>query len=129
MRYLKRFAMLFSLLIVLYGASAIPAEAQRRVAVRRPVAVYHQPYWGGGFGWRYGGFGYDPYFYDPYLREQRDKYYAQQDVRDSRKELAKHQEKYYADGVITAKEQKELNENQKDYNKAVRKLNRYRDNY
>jgi len=119
MKYIKSFVMIFSLLLILFGASVISAEAQRRV-YRRPVIVY-QPYW--------DTWGYDPYYYDPYYREREQKYYLERSVRGNRNELEKHRQKYYADGVLSEKERRELADDEKDYNDSLRRLNQFRRNY
>ena len=120
MGYLKRSAMIFSLLLFLFGAMVTSSSAQRRP--HRPVIIYHDPFW-------YGGFGYDPYFYDPYYRERQQRYYLENRVEGNRNELEKHKQKFYADGVLTEKERKELADDQKDYDRSVRALNRYRRDY
>src|SRR5215467_272371 len=121
MRYLKRITAIISLMTALFIMGAINTQAQTRgrvIVVHRPV-IWHTGFWGYGY---YDPF-YDPYYYDPYLQAQREKYYLQEDVKDKRKDLAKHQEKYRSDGVLTAKEQEKLVKDQEKYNKAVRKLN------
>ena len=123
MRYLKRSAMILSLLLVIFGATAMSASAQRR-GFHRPVIVYHHPFWHGGFG-----YGYDPYFYDPYYQERQEKYYLESRVRGNENELEKHKQKYYADGVLTDKERRELADDEKDYNNSVRKLNQFHRHY
>jgi hypothetical protein len=112
--------MILSLLLVIFGASAMTASAQRR-GFHRPVIIYHHPF--------YGGFGYDPFFYDPYYQEMRERSYLESRVRGNENELEKHKQKYYADGVLTDKERRELADDEKDYNKSVRQLNRYRRDY
>jgi len=118
MRYLKRIAAIIPLMAALFVMGAINTQAQTRVrrvvVVQRPIFFHH-------FGF-YDPF-YDPYYYDPYLQAQREKYYLQEDVKDKRKDLAKHQEKYRSDGYLTPKEQEKLAKDQEKYNKAVRKLN------
>ena len=118
MRYLKRITAIISLMAALFVMGAINTQAQTRV---RRVVVVHRPIFFHHYGF-YDPF-YDPYYYDPYLQAQREKYYLQEDVKDKRKDLAKHQEKYRSDGVLTAKEQEKLVKDQEKYNKAVRKLN------
>jgi hypothetical protein len=117
MRYLKRSAIVLSLLLVLFGATAVTAEAQRRG--RRPVIiVQHNPFW--------NHWGYNPYYYDPYYSERQQRYYLENRVDGNLSELEKHKQKYYADGVLTDKERRELADDEKDYNNSVRQLNRYR---
>jgi hypothetical protein len=120
MRYLKRITAIISLMAALFvmGATNSQAQTRRVVIVHRPV-IWHTGFWGRGY---YDPF-YDPYYYDPYLQAQREKYYLEQDVKDKRKDLAKHQEKYRNDGYLTPKEQEKLAKDQEKYAKAVRKLN------
>ncbi|HEV7646212.1 MAG TPA: hypothetical protein VGO50_19920 [Pyrinomonadaceae bacterium] len=121
MRYLKRSAIVLSLLLVLFGATAVTAEAQRR-GYRRPVIIVNQnPFW---HGW-----GYNPYYYDPYYRERQQRDYLENRVDGNLNELEKHKQKYYADGVLTDKERRELADDEKDYNNSVRQLDRYHRRY
>jgi hypothetical protein len=126
MRYLKRITAIISLMAALFVMGALNAQAQARrvVVVHRPV-VWHTGFWGRGY---YDPF-YDPYYYDPYLQARREKYYLQQDVKDKRKDLAKHQEKYRNDGYLSPKEQEKLAKDQEKYAKAVAKLNKYNRDY
>ena len=127
MRY-RKIAIFSLVLTFLLGVYVASAEAQRRVyVVRRPVVVRHywgDPFWGSRYGWYNDPF-YDPYFYDPYLRLQREKYYKEKAVKDASKKLQKDRQKYAADGVIDAKEQEKLYKRQRDYAKAVEKLNKF----
>lgn len=127
-------------IVLFIGSSVVSTQAQRvtggRVE-RRPVVVQRyvrvRPYYYGynrySRFWNpwYDSFGgyYDPYFYDPYLREQRQKYNLEKELQGNRRELRKHLEKYNADGVITAKERKELDDDYKDVAKAERKLREF----
>jgi len=122
MKSTKNLLTLAFVAILLIGSAVISTSAQTRHRVRiirRPVVV--RPY---GWYWhrRYDPFYDDFYFYDPYFNAQRQRYYLQQDLKGNEKELAKHLEKYRADGVITDKEQKELNDDYKDVAKSKRKL-------
>lgn len=122
--------------VLFIGAMVADASAQTRRGVRvinRPVIVrtyvarpyLYRPYY---YGYnRFGNYGYydpfyDPYFYDPYLRAQRQRYYLQQELRGNERELRKHLEKYNADGVITPKERKELDDDYRDVARAKRNL-------
>ena len=115
---------------MLIGTAVISTQAQRRGGVRvyrRPVIVrpYYSPFgysnfWGSRF---YGGSFYDdPFFYDPYLNAQRQRYYLREELRGNKRELQKHLKKYNADGVITLKERKELEDDYSDVSRAQRKL-------
>jgi hypothetical protein len=119
MRYLKRSAMILSLLLVMFGAMTVSTQAQRR---HRAVIIYNHPFW-------YDSFGYNPYFYDPYYQERQQRYYLENRVQGNQNELEKHKQKYYADGVLTDKERRELADDEKDYNNSVRDLNRHRRYY
>jgi hypothetical protein len=104
------------------GTAAIAASAQSRGGRRyhRPVRVYYvqpNPFW----SWNY-----NPYYYDPYYRERQQRYYLRNRLQGNRRELNKHLEKYNADGVLTAKERRELEDDYKDVNRARSNLNRYR---
>ena len=128
MRYLKRISAIISLMAVIFAAGTISSQAQvrggRRVVIVRPA--FH-----GGFYRPYGFYNpfYEPYYYDPYLQAQREKYYLQKDVKDKRKDLAKHQEKYGEDGYVTPKEQEKLAKDREKYEKAQAKLNKYNRDY
>lgn len=137
MKYAKRAILSIFAILMIGGAMALDASAQRRgvVVVRRPVVVrpvYARPYWGGYRSWAspywgygYGGFYDDPYYYSPYLRYQDQKFRLQSELRGNERELAKHQEKYRSDGVITAKEQRELADDVKDVRESRAKLNSF----
>ena len=119
MRYLKRSAIIFSLLLVMFGGAMVStAEAQRR---QRAVIIY-RPFF-------HHNWGYDRYYYDPYYREARERYYLESSVRGNQNELEKHKQKYLADGVLTDKERRELADDEKDYNNSVNKLNRHNRRY
>ena len=114
-------------MLLLFGSAAITVSAQRRIVrvVRRPVVV--SPYY--GYNWYrnrwnrlYDPFYRDLYFSDPYLNAQRQRYYLQQELKGNQRELEKHLKKYRADGVITAKEREELDDDYRDVEKAKRKL-------
>jgi hypothetical protein len=115
-------------------AFVVSTSGQRRVrsvqsgTVHRPVAV-RRVYWRNPFYPRFYDPFYDPYFYDPYLRERRERYYREQSLRGKERELRKHREKYGRDGVITAKEQRELDDDIRDVQKARAKLAEHRRDY
>lgn len=126
----KRILILVVAMFMLSIGFVYEASAQRRgrsVTVRRPVIVrhygYRDPFWRS----RYYGY-YDPYFNSPYLRHQEQQYYLQSDLAGNRRELAEHRRKYQADGVITEKERRELEDDVKDVRNStqrLRKFNRY----
>jgi hypothetical protein len=130
MKNAKRAILTAFAVLMFAGALALDAPAQTRgnTVVRRPVivrpVVIRQPYWGYS-AWRSPYYwGYDPYWSSPYLRYQEEKFYLEQRVRGNERELAKHKEKYQADGVITAKERRELEDDVKDVREARARLNR-----
>ena len=118
-------------LMMMAGGLVIEAEAQRRVVtVRRPVIVrnyvYHDPFW----RTRYYGYSsfYNPYYYgyySPYLAYQEQRYYLQRELAGNQRELAKHQRKYRADGVITPKERRELEDDIKDVRQSTQRLRQF----
>jgi hypothetical protein len=120
-------------LIMLAGGFITEASAQRRVVyVRRPVVVrnyvYRDPFW----RYRYYGYSpfYDSYYYQsPYEQYLERRYYLQRELAGNQRELAKHQRKYRADGVITAKEARELADDIKDVRESTARLRRYSINY
>jgi hypothetical protein len=125
MKYTGKILTIAFAMVLLIGSAAIAAQAQRRTVTRvvvRPVVV--RPYYGYR---RYWNRWYNPYydsfyFYDPYLEAQRQRNYLQNELNGNQKELRKHLEKYRADGVITAKEREELNDDYRDVEKAKRNL-------
>jgi hypothetical protein len=126
MRYAKKLVVVFSALVILLGLMVVSASAQTRRTVTkrvyRPIIIrqyVRDPFWYSHY------WGYDPYFYDPYLRERRERYYKEKAVRDANRKYKKDREKFAADGVLTAKEQKKLFERREKYNKAVRKLAKF----
>jgi hypothetical protein len=141
MKYSHKLITLAFAAVLLIGGTVTSASAQRRGVrvINRPVVVrtYVRPYvvrpyyYGYNRLWNYGYYDpfYDPYFSDPYLRAQRQRYYLQQELRGNQRELGKHLEKYNADGVITAKERRELDDDYRDVAKAKRKLAEFERNY
>lgn len=129
MRYLKRISAIISLMVVVFAAGAISSQAQVRGG--RRIVIVNRPVWHSGFYGHRGFYDpfYDPYFYDPYLQAQREKYYLREDVKDKRKDLAKHQEKYREDGYLSPKEQEKLAKDREKYEKAQAKLNKYNRDY
>ena len=137
MKYVKRAIISAFAVLMFGGALALDASAQTRrgTTVHRPVVVrrviVRRPYWGFRPYWRYGFYDpfYDPYFYSPYLRYQDQKYRLESEVRGNERELREHQEKYRADGVITAKERRELEDDVKDVRESRARLNRFLRDY
>ncbi|MDQ3800403.1 MAG: hypothetical protein M3384_13220 [Acidobacteriota bacterium] len=118
-------------MVLFIGFAAIDASAQRRGSgrtIQRPVVVRnyyirrYNPYW---YRNTLSPYYYDPYFYDPYLSERRQRYALESELRGNREELRKHLEKYNADGVLTAKERAELDDDYRDVERARRRLNQF----
>ena len=137
----KILTILFSMFL-LAGGLVVSASAQSggRVVIRRnhtrPLVVrryivrdpfWRARYWGGPY-WGYSSF-YDPYWQSPYLQYLDQKYYLEGRVRGNRSELEKHLRKYRADGYISPKERKELDDDYKDLNKSIERLNKFNRNY
>lgn len=141
MTFSRKFLTLIFAMFMLAGGLVVSAEAQTRrggVTVtrttNRPVVVrryYRNPYWGSrywGYSRYYDPF-YDPYYYSPYLRYQDQKVRLQNELAGNRRELAEHLRKYRADGVITAKEQRELDDDRKDVRNSELRLRQFNSNY
>lgn len=131
MRYGKKFVTIAFAVLMLGAGFVYEASAQRRgssisTGVRRPIIVrrhiYRDPFWRSRYGYGYGY--YDP-FYDSYLRQQEQRYYLQRDLEGNRRELAEHKRKYYADGVLTDKERRELADDEKDVRNSKQDIRRY----
>lgn len=127
MRYTKRALTFIFAILLLMGTAAIAASAQRRGGrgYHRPVRVYYvqrDPFW----SWNYWN---NPYYYDPYYSERQQRYYLRSRLQGNQRELNKHLEKYNADGVLTAKERRELEDDYKDVNRARSNLSRYNRDY
>src|SRR5688500_8164718 len=103
-----------------YEASA---QTRRVITVRRPVIVrqyvYRDPFWRSRY------YGYDPFWSSPYQRYQEQRFYLERELAGNQRELAEHQRKYRADGVITAKERRELADDIKDVRNSMEKLRRF----
>ena len=138
MKYAKRALISVVAILMFGGALALDASAQSRrnsVAVRRPTVVrqiVRRPYWGHRRWyrpyWGYSGF-YDSYWSSPYMRYNEQKFYLERELRGNERELAEHQEKYRRDGTITAKEQRELEDDVKDVRNSRVRLSQFLRNY
>ena len=134
MKFTNKILTLVFAMVLLTGLAAISVSAQSRGGrgYRRPVVVRQYYVRPNPFWYRhYRGYSsyYDPYFYDPYLNARRQLYYLERELNGNKAELRKHLEKYRADGVITAKEREELNDDYRDVEKAQRKLNEFSRRY
>lgn len=134
MKYTKNLLAIAFAVLLLIGSAVVSTQAQRRggrVIYRRPIVVrpyYVNPYyygynryWNSWYNPYYG----DPFFYDPYLRERQQRSYLENELRGNERELRKHLEKYRADGVITEKERRELDDDYRDVARAKRELNEF----
>jgi hypothetical protein len=120
MRFTKRILTFIFAIFLLMGMAAVTASAQtRKHRVVRYYYVQRDPFW----SWNSWG---NPYYYDPYYSERQQRYYMENRLQGNRRELAQHLEKYNADGVITTKERRELEDDYKDVDRARADLNRYR---
>jgi hypothetical protein len=135
MKLTIRFLTIAFAMFMFLGALSVSTSAQT-VTVRRvvrPVAVrsvYVSPWrYGYGRGYRY----YDPFwrsFYQtPYERYQEQRFYLQRELNGNRRELEKHRAKYRADGYISPKEQRELEDDVRDVQRSIQKLNSFNRSY
>ena len=131
MKFTRKFLTLIFAMVLLIGATAVTASAQRRGGrvIKRPVIVRNyyirpNPFW----YWNSWG---DPYYYyyDPYYSINRQRYSLERELRGNREELRKHLEKYNADGVLSAKEREELDDDRRDVARAQRELNNFNRRY
>ncbi len=140
MKYANQAILSLFAILIFGGVLALDVSAQSRgngsEVKRQPVVrrVIH-PHWGWdyyhGFRgpyWRYSRF-YDPFYDSPYMRYQEQRFYLERDLRGNERELAEHQEKYNRDGIITAKEQRELDDDIKDVRNSRADLARFLRNF
>jgi hypothetical protein len=107
-----------------FSAQDVSAQTRTRRVVYRPVYVY-RPFYN---RWYYDPF-YSSYYSDPYFEARRSRYYAEERVARERRDMAEHKEKYYADGVITAKERAQMIDDVRQLQNAQRDLQRYSHRY
>lgn len=141
MRTRSKFLTLMFTMFVAVTGFVISADAQARrsgvtvtstrtqpVVVRR--VVYRDPFWRSRYwGRRYYDPFYDPYYYSPYLRYKDQETRLRQELAGNRRELAKHLRKYRADGVLTDKERRELDDDYRDVARSEQKLRQFNRNY
>lgn len=106
----------------------VTRTVNRPVVVRRPV--YRDPFWRTRYWGRrhYDPF-YDPYYYSPYLQYKDQETRLRQELAGNRRELNEHLSKYRADGVITEKERRELEDDRKDVANSERRLREFNREY
>lgn len=125
MKYAKRIGLFTSAIVLGLVFMSVSASAQVRVGVQfgrgyyRPRVVSRvfvpDPFW------------YNGYYGDPYWRTRRsERYYDRESVGIARRRLNKDEDKYYADGYISPKEQKKLDS---DHYKLSRDRRRLRDDW
>jgi hypothetical protein len=121
MKFGKKFLTIIFAMFLLAVGLTYEASAQRRV-VRRPVIVrtyiYRDPFWRSRY---YDPF-YSSYYRSPYMRYQEERYRLQRELTGNQRELSEHLRKYRADGVITAKEQRELDDDYRDVRRSRERL-------
>lgn len=141
MRTRSKFLTLMFTMFVAATGFVISADAQTRrsgvtvtstrtqpVVVRR--VVYRDPFWRSRYwGRRYYDPFYDPYYYSPYLQYKDQETRLRQELAGNRRELAEHLRKYRADGVLTDKERRELDDDYRDVARAEQKLREFNRNY
>lgn len=135
MKLTLRFLTIAFAMFLFVGALSVNTSAQTVTVSRvvRPVAVrpIYSPYWGYGYG-HYHGY-YDPFwrerFQTPYERYLEQRFYLQSELNGNRRELEKHTAKYRADGYISPREQKELDDDVRDVRRSIQKLNKFNRSY
>jgi len=106
----------------------VTSTRSQPVVVRR--VVYRDPFWRSRYwGSRYYDPFYDPYYYSPYLRYKDQETRLRQELAGNRRELAQHLRKYRADGVLTDKERRELDDDYGDVARSEQKLREFNRNY
>lgn len=132
----KFLSLIFAMFVVIGGLAVSSASAQSRgsgTTAQRPIVVrtvvYRRPYYNRYWRSRFYDPFYDSYYYSPYLRVKDQEYRLRSELAGNRRELQKHLEKYRADGVITAKEQRELDDDYKDVANSERKLRAFSREY
>ena len=118
---MRKLGLLILAIIMLLGAFVVASSAQTRY-YRRPVIIrQYDPFWRGTLWDPYWGWGY----HDPFYWQMRQEYYDKKSVNDAQRKLAKDREKFYADGYLDPKEAEKLAKDQRNYDKAVERLNKY----
>jgi hypothetical protein len=129
----KLLSLVFAMFVIVGGLAVSSASAQTRTTVQRPIVVrtvvYRRPYYNLYWGSRFYDPFYSSYYYSPYLRVKDQEYSLRSELAGNRRELQQHLEKYRADGVITAKEERELADDRKDVANSEYKLRRFLSQY
>jgi hypothetical protein len=128
-------------LFMFAGGLAIGASAQRRGGqvvvvrqVRRPMIhrryIYRDPFWRTRYAWSpywgyWGNYYYDSFWQSPYDYYLEQRYYLERELAGNRRELQKHQQEYRADGIITEKERRELDDDYKDVQRSTQRLRQF----
>ncbi len=130
MKLTKRFAILvFSLLLLggifAFGTSDVSAQTKGGKA----RVVYYPIYIRDPFYWGYYNRFYDPYYYNPYYSVRRERNYLESIVRRERGDMAEHNEEFYADGMITAKEAEQIRSDRRQLAEAIEDLRDFNARY
>ena len=129
----KLLSLVFAMFVIVGGLAVSSASAQTRTTVQRPIVVrtvvYRRPYYNRYWGSRFYDPFYSSYYYSPYLRVKDQEYSLRSELAGNRRELQQHLEKYRADGLITAKEERELADDRKDVANSEYKLRRFLSQY
>ena len=129
----KFLSLVFAMFIIVGGLAVSSTPAQTRTTVQRPIVVrtvvYRRPYYNRYWGSRFYDPFYSSYYYSPYLRVKDQEYSLRSELAGNRRELQQHLQKYRADGVITAKEERELADDRKDVANSEYKLRRFLNEY
>ncbi len=120
MKYTKKFGLLISAIVLGIAFMTVNASAQVRVGVSfgrgyyrpRIVQRYYAPVY--------------PYGYYSYGRVRSERHYDKQSLNYAKRRLNHDEDKYYADGYVTPKEQEKLDS---DYYKLNRDRRRLRNDW
>ncbi len=130
MRSVKRLGIIASIIFVFFtGLAIVPADAQTRRRVVRPIIVrtlgYRDPFWFSRYDPWYDPF-YRARYESPRQRYEREKYKRESKVDEELRELNKEKQKAMRDGVVTAKESEKIMKERRDYEKALADLESFR---
>lgn len=128
MRLIKKLTIFSASFVLIFAGLAVNAAAQEKeMKSDRPVAVRYywvpDPFWHSRW--------YDPFYdnrysyYDPYLQYRREKFSKQDKVREEAEELQEERRKARRDGVISADEREDINEERAEYLKARDELDEF----
>lgn len=124
MRFTKKIGMLVPAVVLGLAFMAVSTSAQVRVGVNFGRGYYHRPVVVRRYYSPVIPYGY--YGYAPHNRYRSEKYYDRQSLNYAKHRLRNDENKYYADGYITSKEDKKLDS---DYYKLQRDRRRVRNDW